>query len=240
MKIIDFNQIYCKSDLKGCYIIASTFRSGSTFVSELLKRNGITGLGDERFNIIGDQPDSELNSYIENMLEPFRGDIFPTKLMWPHRNDIARIFGITRNKSELFLDLFPEAKWIFVERDDIFAQAISMWRAKSTGRWHIYNSNPTLEPAIEYDFEAIDDSLWELSLHNRLWKDFFNLSGITPFTVKYESLIEDIPTTLSHLLRFLGRDVANPATDVPLRKQSNELSDEYRSRLMEDLFTIGR
>lgn len=240
MKITDFNRIYSESDLKGCYIIASTFRSGSTFVSELLKKNGILGLGDERFNIIGDQSEENLESYIKKMFEPFQGEIFPTKLMWPHRNDVARIFGISRNKSELFQHLLPDAKWIFVERDDIFAQAISMWRAKTSGRWHIYASNPTLEPAIDYNFDAIDDCLWELSLHNRLWKDFFSLSKITPFHVKYESLLEDVPTTVSRLLKFLGHDVPNPVTYVPLRKQSDTLSDEFRDRLMEDLFTIGR
>lgn len=240
MKITDFNRIFSENNLKGCYIIASTFRSGSTFVAELLDKNGISGLGRERFNLIGKQSDSELDSYITQMFEPFQGDVFPTKIMWPHRNDVARLFGIDRKNSALFQTLLPNAKWIFVEREDIFAQAISMWRAKTSGRWHIYRSNTTLEPAIDYDFDAIDDCLWELSLHNRLWRDFFSLSGITPFNVKYESLLDDVPATLSRLLGFLGHNIPNPVTHVPLRKQSDALSDEFRSRLMEDLFTIGR
>ena len=240
MKIADFNRIYVEHDLKDCYIIASTFRSGSTFVAELLNNNNMPGLGDERFNIIGDQSHAELEPYVRKMFESFRGRAFATKLMWPHRNDVARIFGIDRNNSALFQDLFPNAKWIFVEREDIFAQAISMWRAKTSGRWHIYDTNTTPEPAIDYDFEAIDDCLWELSLHNRLWRDFFALSGIVPFTVNYEELLADVPATLSRLLDFLGHDVPDQVTHVPLLKQSDALSDAFRSRLMEDLFSIGR
>ncbi|NJC07847.1 Stf0 family sulfotransferase [Polymorphobacter fuscus] len=177
---------------------------------------------------------------MSNMLAPFRGSQFPTKIMWPHRNNLARVLGISRANSSQFSGLFPDAKWIHVYRDDIFMQAISMWRAKKSGRWHVYARDQSSEPAIEYDFDAIDDCIWELALHNRLWQDFFTISGIVPYEVNYEAIVNDVKLVLVPLLDHLGLDSSNPVIYVPLRKQGDDLTREFRDRLMEDLFRIGR
>lgn len=238
MEAEEFRSLFDRLNIYRCVILASTFRSGSSYVASLLHRNGLEGLGNERFNSMVRQTPETVCEHVLDILAPFKGALFPTKLMWPHRNAVARATGISRRESEKFAELFPETRWVFVERNDVFGQAVSMWRAKKTGRWHVYDDTP--EPVPEYDFEGIDASLRELHLHNRLWMDFFSLSGIKPHRITYEELECNIETQLSALLDFLGLDRETPSARVGLRKQRDDVSADYRERLMEDLYRLDR
>jgi len=63
--------------------MASSFRSGSTFIAKILGRNGLKGIDQERFNKVGSAPD--LAAYLDAKAQLFAGRLFPAKLMWPHR-----------------------------------------------------------------------------------------------------------------------------------------------------------
>jgi LPS sulfotransferase NodH len=236
MDQIEFRKLFSDLNISKSIILASTFRSGSTYFSELLNSNGISGLCDERFALLGDQDSDNVNLFVRKTLISFAGQRFPTKLMWPHRNYIAQMLGIDRKDSHYFRELFPDCTWLFVERTDIFLQAISMWRAKTTGRWHVYDSNKSTEPRLEYDYSAIKESLLELSLHNRLWRDFFHVSNIKPIIVNYESLANNPSKVMSGVLERLGVTCASPLVSVPLVRQRDDLSQEYRDLLINNLY----
>jgi len=224
-----------------CVILASTFRSGSTYTAQVLAHGGFPGLGIERFNKVGGQKEEDLTPFLKEMFSPFANQVFATKLMWSHRNDLARKLGISRIDSAQLAELFPNATWIYVKREDVFAQAVSMWRAKESNRWHVLKDEN--EPILEYDFKKIEASFRELSAHNSLWEDFFSLAGIEPHTIVYEQLIENLSETMHPLFSDLGldtRSIEDAASKVELRKQRDEKSAEYLARFMDDLYKLGR
>lgn len=220
-----------------CIIIASTFRSGSTYVATRLAEHGYDGLDLERFNQAWKLRTDPL-PIAENMLREIAAATSTTgslnfKLMWPHRTYLAQALGIRRADSAAFRELFPNATWIHVRRRDKFAQAISFWRAKRTGRWHVYADEA--EPEVEYDFPAIMACLRELELDDNLWSDFFAIAGMEPVVLDYEDVLADVNAALMRLLPQLGAPTHSPRAGN-LKRQSDHVSDELRARLLEDLF----
>ena len=213
-------------------IMASSFRSGSTFVAKILGRNGLKGIDQERFNKVGSAPD--LAAYLDGKAAQFAGRLFPVKLMWPHRCDLARALDLPRQRSREFAQAFPGATWIHVTRDDKFRQAISLWRAKATERWHVRDGSP--EPEIAYDFEAIDRAARALCLQDRLWNDFFAMAGIAPLRLVYEQFVA-APHLLAPALRSFGYSLIE--TEVKLCRQSDDATERYLEQYLTDLYRRG-
>lgn len=213
-------------------IMASSFRSGSSFIAKILGRNGLKGIDQERFNMIGRAPD--VAAYCDEKVQKFAGRLFPVKLMWPHRCDLARALGMPRAASREFAQGFPDATWIHVTRNDKFRQAISLWRAKVSDRWHVRDGSP--EPDIAYDFEAIDRASRAICLQDRLWDDFFVVAGITPLRLIYEQVEAD-RGLLAPVLGVFGLSLVE--TEVKLRKQADEASERHLERYLADLYRRG-
>ncbi len=223
-------------------LIASTFRSGSTYVSELLDRNGVPGLGVERFAnswSFGALPPGEaLSASLAEILAEARSGCFTAKIMWPHMARLAEALGCGREDAAALTGLFGPSQWIQVVRADKFDQAISFWRAKTSDRWHVYARDMEPEPSIDYDFFPIWDALHEIELHDRLWDDFFTCAGITPIRVIYEEMEADPAGGMVRLLAGLGLAADGPVTEVPLRRQRDAHSAALRDRFMADLYRV--
>ena len=223
---------FARHGITDCALLASTYRSGSTFIAGMLANNGLPGLGKERFNDIW-QVDA-IDTGLDTIIAPFAGGRFPAKLMWPHRNNLAQKIGAPRDASLLLANAFPRAAWLFVRRRDSFRQVISFWRAKRTDRWHIYTDQP--EPDLEYSFAEIDTCARELALHERLWQDFFARAEVTPYVVWYEDVLTHPGILNGYLARFGGRITT---TQVSLKKQSDDRSERYLDQYLSDLYARG-
>ncbi|MGF1454073.1 MAG: Stf0 family sulfotransferase [Alphaproteobacteria bacterium] len=228
------------TEIRSSVILASTFRSGSTFAATLLNANGVPGLGREMLADSWRLCTPEVTA--QDCRVAFRGilanggpHVLATKLMWPHRTHFAVALGFDRWQAKSFADQFPEARWLQVMRRDKFAQAVSFWRAKTSGRWHVYRQNGP-EPALDYDFSAILTALREIELHDQLWDDFFREAEIEPFRILYEDILDQPAPQMSDALAFLGIDRRLPVqTDTRLRQQSDALSDWFKDRFLADL-----
>ncbi len=222
-------------------ILASTFRSGSTRVAATLGDNGVPGLGKERFQqawrCVGAPPGQALAALLRDVLSDIREDgTFATKIMWPHLVQLGRAMGFARAEAGRLAALFGPAAWIQVRRDDKIAQAISFWRAKMTGRWHVYRDEP--EPQPPYDFDAIRACLHEIELDDRLWDDFFVMAGIAPVRIIYERFEEAPGAGLRRILAGIGRPVPDqPRVAIRLRRQRDGYSEVLRERFLDDFFS---
>ena len=223
---------FARHGVTECALMASTYRSGSTFVAALLAENGLEGMGKERFNHIWKAEDTD--AYLDQVIAPFAGTRFASKLMWPQRNNLARRVGAPRSASVQFAQGFPGARWLFVRRRDTFRQAISFWRAKASNRWHVYEAGT--EPELPYAFKPIDTAARELAFHERLWIDFFRRAMITPYTVFYEDVLAH-PDILNGYLTQFGLRLKS--TEVELKRQSDQRSEDYLERYLTDLYDRG-
>lgn len=221
-------------------LLASTFRSGSTYVALMLERNGVSGLDIERFAEAWRFMDPPLGeafaAFLREVLGAVDQGLFTSKVMWPHLGYLARSMGYGRPEAVAVADLFAPARWVHVCRQDKFSQAISFWRAKQSGRWHVFGGDPSPEPQPDYDFAAIRAALQEIEMHDRLWEDFFAQAGITPFRVIYEEMEADPVGGMARLLEHLGLASAAPLATVALRKQRDAHSAALRDRFLDDLY----
>ena len=231
ISIDDVQDWFAERAITSCVILASTFRSGSSYVASLLSKNGLPGLRKELFNKLAAAEDRR--EYLQATLDPFRSRQFRAKLMWSDRNALANALGIARRDSQLFKSVFPNAKWLFVYREDPFSQAISLWRAKSTGSW---DSNHQGGPTPDYDFGGINQQLRYLLSHTKLWQDFFSLSGIVPHAINYEQFEAAPAEGLKAALQACGLDRENPVIASNLKPQRDQITVEYRERFMDELY----
>lgn len=214
-----------------CAIMASTFRSGSTWLGRIMDRHGLTGMKHERMRQVAaqDHADSRLDSVLS--VQP--GPVFATRLMWAQRNRLAHMLRLPRLQSSAFAAQFPDAAWLWLRRRDVYAQGISYWRAKVSGRWHALSASDDAEPEIPYDFAAIDLCVRDLVLQDRLWKDFFALAGIVPLTVWYEEFLAD-RTLLDGYMRHFGLVLHETESDMKIL--GDALSRHYRDRYLDEVF----
>ena len=108
-----------------------------------------------------------------------------------------------------FHKVFEKAVWVWLRREDIFAQAVSSIMAKQTGINHATNGeahfagkllagyHDDYNASARYDYDAILRECTAITLENLAWRRFFESFSITPITVLYEDAVND--KTLGHL-----------------------------------------
>jgi LPS sulfotransferase NodH len=130
-----------------------------------------------------------------------------------NRRTVNGIFAIKihRGQFEQYLknapakDLIRGAKFIYLYREDLLAQAVSFHISQLTGRWGIGSGDVTkiISEKKFFDNTAINNTLRMIADQDRDWRLFFAYSNIAPLFLSYESLISDISGALQKIaLRF--------------------------------------
>jgi LPS sulfotransferase NodH/GT2 family glycosyltransferase len=202
--------------------ICSTPRTGSYFLCRAMIHHGI-GIPHEYFHllhatIIGPRvgidalQDSWLlktdagvrRAYIREVMNRRTvNGIFSAKVQW---SELARFLNNPEG-----LELFQNGHFLYLYREDLLAQAISLHISHQTGRWG-FDDPATLAPRPEPNFldnASINKSLQEISMHDMAWRRFFALNQISPLTVSYESLIDDTGSVLRSMVESFGLEVCS-------------------------------
>lgn len=237
------------------YLIAFTLRNGSTLLCDYLTQNNL-GRPTEYFQY----PFGEANKWAYDGLgvstDDFAGyirelqrqcapnDIFGAKLTWDHKNVLVEEARRLDPMIQDVEDLFPSVKWIYLKRKDKIAQAISLWRAVKTGRWH------SLDPVVEntkpeYDYFGILRHLYTILVEEYIWDNYFKRLELQPALVNYEVLVRDPHNTVMQLVNYLqgSTEIINDITELELNTPLTTMRDGYskiiKSYFMEDLYHIG-
>jgi LPS sulfotransferase NodH len=175
-------------------IFAMTARVGSTALMSLFKK--VDALGDmtEIFNARGvaNMHAAQLQAhtfvdYIKGLSRTRKNAIFGFKVAW---HDFEFLVP-----NDVYKILFPNAKFVFLDRIDLDAQAVSVYASRATGLWHRTSATQvTLPQSVAFDATQIDVQAAELLRHKLLWCSFFQRHKIFPLTVIYE-MIRDDPTS---------------------------------------------
>ncbi len=163
------------------------------------------------------------------------------KLMW---NQTPLLIARTRVASgslrtALRWLLGTDPLFVHVHRDDLVAQAVSMWRAVQTRVWRdspepsgFHNEGVPDEEAF-YSAEGIAHLAGILADQEQRWRAWFAEEGIEPFRVEFGDLVKDPTGTTAHVLSELGQD-PSLAPPPPLKPQSNARSKEWAQRYRVD------
>ncbi len=212
------------------YVIATTARTGSTYLGRVLHQLGM-GLPGEYFNLYSP---AEL-TFQESLARFFiQGRLDGGAVGW--KMSISDLLPF------LQLNNFPLGlhgwKWVFVTRTNVLAQAISLYVAKVTDRWistgEWSQGQGIREPAeVPYDSEAINQELLYILEENRRWEAFFSYNGITPLRVTYEEVDDDVLACAGRIRRHLGMEQADILPSVRVVKQRNSANDALVAKFLE-------
>jgi LPS sulfotransferase NodH/GT2 family glycosyltransferase len=227
---IRYNELQISSDLldqphcpvRAKVFICSTPRTGSYLLCRAMIHHGI-GIPHEYFHalhaaIIGPRVgiDALQNGWL---LKTDAGARRAYIRELAHRRTVNGIFSAKVQWSEFAqflnnpegLELFQNGHFLYLYREDLLAQAISLHISYQTGRWgfdDLTTSEPRSEPNF-FDNASINKYLEEISVHDMAWRRFFTRHRISPLTVSYESLIADTGSVLRSMVEAFSLEVSS-------------------------------
>ena len=159
--------------------------------------------------------------------------VFALKLHWHHYLWMRTVAGLP-------IAALPQpVSWVYVERRNRLAQAVSLARARQSGQWAAGGRRTGLrERQPSYDEAAISRALGDVDAHTEGWRRFFAVSGIVPVTVVYEDLAADPSGTVARVLGELGLSGAADWA-VPLARQADATSQDWIERYSTTVLSRG-
>jgi trehalose 2-sulfotransferase len=231
--------------LRRSYIIASSYRCGSTFLCSELWKSGLLGAPTEYINI------DRGNAAIPSPTEPGRlmvrfgaktpEDYFVKLLQ--HRTSRNGIFGMKAHGHHFeaaltwcpsMLKIMAPVTFIYINRRDKVAQAVSMAKAMQTNAWISFDQ--ATGKNMRYDAGFIEQCKNELEQQRLNWWRWFDANGVTPFVVTYEDLLADKDSVVRSVVELLEvQNDAPDAIDLPVvEKQADEINAEWAARFSGD------
>lgn len=224
------------------YVVATSGRTGSNLLQRLLENNGLNN-PHEWFHpdLFGFPQFVERGGSAEAFLDKMRAEktvdgIFGIKMMSNHaRQVVPHMAAEVAGPADAVRVLFPEAKFIYLWREDTDRQALSFFRAQRSGKWTKWASEK--EQGIEHEYEPLDlafieDSLRYIERANAFWERCFDKFGIEPYRLSYERLTADRAGVVGEIGEFLGVRVSEePELEVNIVRQADELTERYLEEL---------
>lgn len=201
-----FQQAIAAAGITRSVFLATSFRSGSTFLGRSLFEGSGVPLHLERFNQVPTWfklPQREVENLIRAALATEAHGVFGTKIMWPHRNNLAGFVGVEAQSADLFR-AFPNPAFILLSRADKAAQAVSFHVARSLDIWSAAPPEDVAAHNVDYSFQTIHRYYTTFLSHDHLWRSYLARHGFVPEIVDYDSLAADPASCLATLRRALS------------------------------------
>jgi len=213
-------------------MLATEERTGSEYLCQLMGATGQLG-----------RPSEYLNTYWMRRFIPDYPDAVGAQLAIAHRvgTTANRCFAMKMHPAHFDLLLtggsitaaFPKPVFVRLYRRDLVAQAVSLYRARYSNRYHEYIA---AERDIDFDGEAIRQMLVELARARARWQVYMARNAIDPLMVAYEDLAID-PYPIMHEIGHRAGETIEPrdlALASPIRSQTDEMSAAWKQRFLEE------
>jgi trehalose 2-sulfotransferase len=242
------------------YVIASTPRSGSSLLAAGLVKTGVAGRPEEYFT------PEYIGAYKEDLKLPMdcswpeylvkvmafaatENGVRGVKIHWRHVVSLARALGFQSDPGVVLELLFPAAVFVNIVRADRRAQALSLFRAETTGEWFrspglsskarpwgLYLGRPTIGRTaadltdVVPTYAQIIRMERDLDAEQAAWINYFTTRRRDVLTVRYEELDANYQGEIARVLHFLGADPAHAASlpKPPLERQSDHVNEHWR------------
>ncbi len=182
-------------------VIAFTNRSGSNLLAESLAASGLINRAEELFDsqrlieICETRGIQDLPGYLAHLRTEL-GPRFAVKLSWDQLFFLWRV-GVIPN-------YWPRVRFIWIERQDLLAQAMSYLVAERTGCWSgPYPEKHLKRVLAELTPEDLIARLETITFAQGQFNNLFTLYGIKPVRVIYEQLAQDPESEAQRVFREL-------------------------------------
>lgn len=211
-------------------------RSGSSVLAEHLRATGeFSGFGEPLSHTLVTQRAEEhslhtFQEYIDWLLTDLRkpGTQLGMKANLDQVQLLLRTGAVGR--------YLTNVKWIFLQRTDVLAQAISHSIAQQTNQWVMPGEVKESKLTPEYRFEEIRSLLYEFSDTYAALLALMAQNGIPFYHLTYEQFQKDPFGETAALASYLGVEepVINPKA-LRLKKQGNHLNKKFRQLFIQDV-----
>jgi LPS sulfotransferase NodH len=220
-----------------------TSRSGTTFFVDVLNRSGQFGEIREHFNPyrqrsgVKNWKSASMADYLTEAVRRYcsPGGVFGFKGTVEALLPLAQVGELPDNATGW--------SWITVRREDLIAQAVSLFRAKTTGVWHAVGKLTGKPPMPPYDFTGIEKQLESIQRKQGQIERFIAHYELTPLRLVYEDFKDDPTDALKAVFDHVGlippADLAQLAAQgeftVMADDQSKQYADRFRAELADRL-----
>lgn len=216
-------------------------RVGSTMLCSLLEKTKVFGFPDEYLNPRGPMQmfASELHSscfsdyWRKVTVSKATGNgVFSLKISYGDFHPLLNVSPLSQ--------ILPNARFIYLDRKDVLAQAISLQSAITSGVWHrdadgnLFRSISKAGP--QYSRHALEMRIQELLLQKAQWESFFLIYNVEPLRIMYEDLEENISDTIRRCLDFIGVTSQVPVERIvpATSKLANEVNLAWYERFQSE------
>lgn len=210
------------------YAICTEPRSGSTYLSRLLRSTGELGNPTEYFNpstvsqVLGvtdypRAPEQQLAEILRLGATP--NGVYGLKLFSGEFDAI---------KAARWPERLPNLAFVHLERQDLLGQAISHVRAMQTQQW-VADRSPQGEAV--YDGDRINAELVRLVRAHTRWRYWFARNGLTVLHLTYEQMVRapgDAVGAVAQLVGVSGTLKVDLGYVERLRPQRDALNEDWR------------
>ena len=234
------------------YLVCSVPRSGSGYLCSLLAQTGVAGmvpfehghgweyLLPHRRAALGARPGDDFPRLLDRAfaLGTSPNGVQGFKVVWGHFGPLysgyARRCGAA-GRDELEDLLGRRIRWVYLERRDRIAQAVSWARATQSGRWNVLVGEGA-GGTEQYNYLLIRYKLWSIDAERRAWRRFFDRLGVQPLNLVYEDFVAAPLETLARIGEFLGlrEPLTLPSAETRIRKQRDQVNQRWRERFVKD------
>ncbi len=193
-------------------LLVFTPRSGSSWLSDLLRSTGLVG---------------DPQEYLNQDLLPIATQRFPARTETDYLNAVETLsaspdgqycIAATWGQIDLcahdLLARYQDRTIIYLRRRDILAQAVSLYLAVTSGRFHV--RGPDVDPSItewSADVASTIARWWAHILNYECLTDIqFAVRDIVPLRLYYEDIVMDAHGTVRRILDACG--VSDEPTDI--------------------------
>jgi LPS sulfotransferase NodH len=133
----------------------------------------------------------------------------------------------------------PNPRFIHIEREDLLGQALSLVRARQSGR---YVSWDAAAAEARYDRREIARALHGIAAGQARWRAYFARNGIMPLPLTYEQVATAPEGTVCAVARHIGleEEVAVDVGRVRSTVLRDGLSEEWRARFLAEAADLDK
>lgn len=217
---------------KPAVMIAMTPRTGSTHLCAALAQTEGLAPPTEIFNprdwVVNAEMARRGTGLFADYIRSFSADSGPCfffKTSWQDFSPLAAAYK----------QVFPHLRVIYLDRKDVIAQAVSLYRAAESGTWHVRRgAAPVAQNSGALDhlnLSELEKWLAAIEAEKRGWTRFFAAEGITPMRLYYEDFAKDVTKAIAAIADFFGiplnRDIG---PDIGFQKLGDAASDAWVER----------
>jgi LPS sulfotransferase NodH len=231
-----------------------------------IQRTGSTVVIDDLANLAGDYPFDTEYLYRKTVLERDReswdeiwqtvgkhchiADFHVNKVMFHYTSYIATVMAggtVTRKRPiyefvpeqfDPFYTFFKDSIWVYIEREDIFAQAVSMYFAETIQLWEHRPAKMDKvpeRPRVPYDRPRLMQLVRSFAAECAGWEKFFAHYGIDPIRIRYEDTVSDYPGYLNELAAAMKLTPVQPAPPRRMLKVGDATNERFARTLRGDV-----